>query len=99
MRSTILLAAFALAASAPAFAQETRSVEVRYGDLNIASPAGKAVLQQRIGSAIDTVCGTVDGQPLPQRADVARCRTDAHKSAMRKFNVAMARAEGLIASR
>lgn len=52
---------------------ETRSVVVRAGDLDLASPAGAAELYARIRSAARDVCGRVDGRDLEVRRAWLRC--------------------------
>jgi UrcA family protein len=69
------LAALALASFAtPAPAQETYVVS--YGDLDIASPAGRTVLIQRVSSAVERVCGDSDVRNLHSGKAVKACRTE-----------------------
>lgn len=60
---------------------ETRSVQVRYGDLNLANAGGRDRLEQRIRWAVKQVCG---GTPrgLFQRVDQAQCTAAASDDAM-----------------
>lgn len=65
MRHAITLAAMVFAVSAgflsPASAEE-QSVTVHYGELNLSSPTGQAILQSRLHAAAVTICG-----PEPDR--------------------------------
>ena len=75
------LSAATLTTSA-AIAQDTRSVEVRYDDLNLESAAGQARLDARIGSAVRSVCGVTTGpQSLAQRAATLACTRAAREKA------------------
>lgn len=58
--SAVLLSAAAI----PAAAQSADAVKisVSYADLDLSHPAGRAVLEQRISEAVDTVCA---GRPAP----------------------------------
>ncbi|MBA3812712.1 MAG: UrcA family protein [Caulobacteraceae bacterium] len=55
------LAAFSLAGAHPASAQETVSVKVPYGDLDLGKDAGAKAMLQRIRHAARTICGEPDG--------------------------------------
>ncbi len=61
------LAIMSAAAAAPAAAQETRSIEVEYSDLDLASPKGAERLQSRIELAARRVCGAVDMRSIADR--------------------------------
>ncbi len=60
---------------------ETRSVQIRYGDLNLASAGDRDRLEQRVRWAVKQVCG---GTPrgLFQRVDQANCAAAASNDAM-----------------
>src|ERR1700761_7030871 len=62
-------------APAPAIAQQTTpSIVVSYGDLDLGSQAGTKVLDQRLASAIRTVCGEQEGSAIRERRFAAqRC--------------------------
>jgi len=49
---------------------------VRYADLDLASAAGRARLEQRIGAAVRAVCGLADPSDLRGGRAVQACRTD-----------------------
>ena len=82
--SFILLASVLTAGSilggtaSPAFAAapkaETRIVS--YADLDLASAAGRATLDRRIGRAVRAVCGTASIQDLNALRQVELCRDE-----------------------
>jgi UrcA family protein len=76
-----LAAAATLSCAAPALAQTSDtvpSVSVKYGDLNIRSPAGAQVLLKRIEAAANTACGDApDIRLLRQWAGFGECRRSA----------------------
>jgi UrcA family protein len=80
-----LLAAFAvtgLAFSAAATAGEAPTIRVRISDLNLASAQGQRVLEQRVFTAVRTVCApktaSVSASAISNvsRVRVAQCRRD-----------------------
>jgi UrcA family protein len=75
-RSTFLALAAALAAAlaTPAAAAQTGSVTIGYGDLNLASRAGRAALDQRIDGAARQLCGDVSPLELKRVALGRTCR-------------------------
>ena len=78
----LCLAAIAtLSCAAPVRAQTSDSVpsvSVKYGDLNIGSPAGAQVLLKRIEAAANTACGGApDIRQLDQWASFEACRRSA----------------------
>ena len=87
VRSTLLaLAATAAAtltvtvAAAPASAQAVAtsvSIAVPYGDLNLASPAGRSVLERRVCRAATLACGQYDVRDLNMAALSRTCRDGA----------------------
>ena len=76
-----LAAAAALFCAAPVLAQPfdiVPSISVKYGDLNIGSPAGAQVLLKRIEAAANTACGGApDIRQLNQWSSFERCRRSA----------------------
>ena len=76
-----LAAAVTLSCAAPVLAQTSDtvpSVAVRYGDLNIASPAGAQLLLKRLAAAANTACGGApDIRELVQWASFEACRSSA----------------------
>lgn len=76
----MLLAAPLVAATtvAPAAAQDdTRSIIVRYDDLNLASASGRERLETRVRSAVRQVCGVHGGLTLRERASALACTAEA----------------------
>ena len=75
---SMVLVATTLAAAAPVAAQspdDTVSVSVRYGDLDISRPAGAEIMLRRIENAAVEVCGgEPDQRDLGQRALFEKCR-------------------------
>jgi UrcA family protein len=89
---TALLSAMLATIPVAAGAAETHSVTVRSGDLNLTKNTGRAVLQQRIAHAVDTVCGphartTADIQAY------ADCSKTARAGAASQFNAMVAKAQ------
>lgn len=76
-----LAAAATLSCAAPVLARTSDtapSVLVKYGDLNIGSPAGAQVLLRRIEAAANTACGGApDIRQLNQWASFEACRRSA----------------------
>jgi UrcA family protein len=76
-----LAAAATLSAAIPARAQisdAVPSVTVKYGDLDIGSPAGAQALLRRIEAAANTACGGApDIRELSQWASFESCRRSA----------------------
>jgi UrcA family protein len=77
IRSIIALAL--IFAAAPALAQPPVG-RVRYSDLDLATPAGVAMLDRRIGRAVERLCGGAYPTDLDAQAQVARCRLETMKS-------------------
>jgi len=81
--------AAAIAASfvsiAPAAAQEITQVEVSYGDLDIASPAGVEVLNARLQAGADTVCARPDNRDLKSMAAWQQCKEAAVQNGIRQL--------------
>ncbi len=83
---SILLAAvsaMATGVAAPAVAAEDdppRAV-VRYGDLNLASAAGRDRLTVRVRMAVRRMCGSMTRLTLQEQVATRRCITAAYKSA------------------
>jgi UrcA family protein len=75
VRSTVLALAAGLAAAVatPAMARAD-SVTIGYGDLNLASRAGRNVLDQRIDGAARQLCGEVSPLQLKMVALGRSCR-------------------------
>jgi UrcA family protein len=65
-----------LAAVTPALSQPLESVELSYQDLNLASAAGRNVLDRRIAGAAAQLCGQARAIELSWNAAVQTCRTE-----------------------
>jgi UrcA family protein len=91
-RTAIAAALFGTVASSfavlPAVADnfDPPQVTVKYGDLNIASPAGAAVLYARIGQAAKNVCQQFEGRGLDVDAQRKACINQSISSAVTKVN-------------
>lgn len=82
---SILLAAASVmvagAAAPAAAADEPPRAVVRYGDLNLASVAGRDRLTVRVRMAIRRMCGSLTRLTLQEQIATRKCRTAAFKSA------------------
>lgn len=85
---TVLAAAGLALTSAPAFASD-RSVEVRYGDLDLTSDGGASTLQQRVKRAVEKVCGRADIRNIAEMQDMRRCRNEASARSTRDVALAL----------
>ncbi len=104
MRKSIVtvLAAAALAGgfATPAFAaDETVSVTVTYGDLDVAKPADADTLTQRIDSAVEKVCNRPDIRDLKGNVAFEECKADALSGAMEQLSLTQPYADIEFASR
>jgi UrcA family protein len=86
--STIIAAAAVVLITTAAGAEPVKTqVQVRYSDLNLASPDGKATLAKRIEIAANTACDVDPSQrDLAVIAEASRC----HAQAIATANVAIA---------
>jgi UrcA family protein len=57
---SVLALGAVFASTAPAFAQDEPSVNVKYGDLNLKSAAGVQAFHHRLQAAVIQVCGEPD---------------------------------------
>ena len=75
--SSVLLAAAALAGTAPALAEVVplAQASVHHADLNLASAEGVATFRGRVQAAADRACGDRPGLPLVEARAVGACRT------------------------
>ena len=74
--------AMALTATAmPAFAsnRETRSIAVKYDDLDLTTASGEARLRMRVKSAMNAICRKA-GNDLRDKEDYQRCLREARNS-------------------
>lgn len=84
MKTLLILAA--LAAACPADAQSfsaeaSRTVLVRYGDLDLSTSTGRARLQQRVNRAVRHACPIAEPMGASDIAVVSSCRDGALKNA------------------
>ena len=96
VRNAFLALAAIVAASAttgvgvsPAFARGTDVVAVGYGDLNLASAAGRRALDNRIEAAVDLVCSDGDSAELRAYALQRACRVEATATAVPQRDAAI----------
>jgi UrcA family protein len=87
---TVALLTAAAGAQAAAPGEETTSLKVAYGDLNLASSAGSDALYARIVSAARTVCyaNDVDSRDLHAVASERACETRAINAAVQDVHSA-----------
>jgi UrcA family protein len=88
LQAVLLAAVFCVAAVAAADdAAETRSVTVRYGDLNLSSETGVEQLYDRIRAAARDVCGSPrEMMPLQVRQQRTQCANVAVAAAVKQVN-------------
>lgn len=72
---------------------ETRSIGIDASDLDLASGAGRAVLQQRIGHAVDNICGSSHARSTWEQANYAACSKAARADVQSKVDAIVAAAE------
>jgi UrcA family protein len=73
----LTVAALSVSGFAAAGPRDANSVVVRYGDLNLNSKAGIAVLHKRISNAAKSVCSSLDTRILGLRDAYDACVADA----------------------
>ena len=76
-RKAFVAAAFVAGFGVAAQAADLPQVHVNYGDLNVNTAAGAAVLYQRIRNAAEQVCGTFGVRDLGAAAAAKACKTRA----------------------
>jgi UrcA family protein len=70
--------------AARAETQTVRQQVVRYDDLNLAAPGGRATFQARVKSAVQAVCGPqADPRSFTETADYQACVAKASRDASR----------------
>lgn len=89
-----LIAAALLAFAAPAVAENTPDRLVSYGDLDLSSVAGQAVLSARIESAVRAACGPVDSSYMLGISHRNQCRLKKLAAARSDMQRAIARYQG-----
>ena len=99
--ATIAAAAAMLATgaahAAPIASDDTYSVRIATGDLDLASRAGQNTLQGRIERAADLACGRSPVVPLSQAFVVESCRASLIRAVQGRVAVAMRSADTRIA--
>ena len=96
VRPSILAAAVLVAglvnvgvAAVPAVAQAPQGVAVSYADLNLASTAGRHILDRRIANAAEQLCGRFSPVDLYFAAAVQACRAETIASTQSQRNAAV----------
>lgn len=97
--STRFLAALAAAAATagtvafPAYAQDvTKTIEVRYADLNLSAPSGAQLLKARVERAAKRICEAHGDRSLATELDARNCTRVAIARAMPQVELALANA-------
>ncbi|TMJ20279.1 MAG: UrcA family protein [Alphaproteobacteria bacterium] len=84
---------------APTLPSDVLVQVVRYGDLNLSSPAGQARLEDRVRSAVDNVCPAGFAIDLNAASQSSACKIAAYGDARSQMDQAIARARsGQLAS-
>lgn len=78
---------------------EPRQVVVRYDDLNLAQPNGRARLERRLLSAVNNVCRVREVRTLDERYDALACRKRAMTDMQPRVAAALRKAGALYAGR
>lgn len=94
MKTYLIAAALAATAAAPALAADApRSQTIRYADLDLSRPEGRATLDRRIERAIQSVCaGPAGAATLYDAQASARCIRLTRIEARRAADLAAAKA-------
>jgi len=86
-------AALMLAASASLASAQTRSIGIDASDLDLASNAGRAVLEQRVDHAVDNICGSPHARSTWEQANYATCSKAARADVRSRVDAMVAAAE------
>ena len=86
-------AALMLAAATSFASAQTRSIGIDASDLDLASNAGRAVLEQRIGHAVDNICGSSHARSTWEQVNYASCASAARAEVRSKVDAMVAAAE------
>ena len=89
--STALLA---MALSGAAAGDVGTTVRIRHGDLDLASPAGRAVFDRRVRAAATRICGTPPVMDDPTFWAVSDCRAQVTRSGETGVAVSLAARRG-----
>ena len=84
MKAPLLFAfaCVAVASSANCQTLQPRTARVSYADLDLASPAGRAMFERRVDAAADAVCGRNGYVALAELRAAAACHAQAVESAV-----------------
>ena len=85
------------AQGAPVSTDDTYTVKIRIGDLDLASKAGQATFRGRLNRAADSVCGIMPVGSLAQLEAVDACRTSLMHQARAQTELALRSADTSIA--
>jgi UrcA family protein len=99
LAAATLAAGFATPAFAEAPVEETVSVVVPYGDLDVAVPADADALTQRIDAAAEKVCHRPNIRDLKAMVAFEECKADALAGAMEQLSLTQPYADIEFASR
>ncbi len=72
---------------------QTRSIGVDASDLDLASNAGRAVLEQRVDHAVDNICGSSHARSTWEQVNYAACSKAARADVRSKVDTMVAAAE------
>jgi UrcA family protein len=89
----LVSAALILAASTVLASAQTRSIGIDASDLDLASDAGRAVMQQRIGHAVDNICGSPHARTTSEQVNYATCSKATRADVQIKVDAMVAAAE------
>ena len=79
-----------LSTASPGHAADANRMVVHYGDLDLTTETGAAVLAQRIRHAAGLLCGAEDGRMLQDLNHYAACRDAVVTATTPKVEIAMA---------
>ena len=81
------------ATDVPARELEKASVDVHTADLDLASEAGRQVLEARINHAVDRICGDAHSRSTWEQANYANCSKEARLQVRAQVDAVIAAAE------
>jgi UrcA family protein len=88
----LIVVAISFAAVA-ASAAESRSINVRTSDLDLASASGRAVLDERVTHAVDRICGSGYTRSTSEQQNYASCSKSARADVAPRIDAMVAAAE------
>lgn len=93
----LIVAAISFAAVAASAAEATRidvrNINVRIGDLDLASASGRAVLDARVAHAVDRICGSAHARSTWEQQNYADCSKAARAEAAPRIDAMVAAAQ------